>query len=342
MEKKSKKIKIELDEKISFNYSKPKKIRKFKRNKRYKNKDNSLIFRYFLIILVLLLIISSFLYLFQKKMLINYWFKSSKNNIVEPYIKAQKDFCENNNKYINEKYEKEIILVDAKINELTFKIYIFKAHGFIISAFKTDGAYEITISKYIIEALLFYSSKKHIKNNKDILILDIGANIGWYPSLLGRYGYTILSFEAFEKNNYVAKKNYCYLNKVSNVIIITKGLSSQEKKCQYFTNLNNAGNGMIICNNNNIKSKSLSRLFIEDSEVELTTLKTFMPYLSDKNIALMKIDIEGYEYKALIGGKELITKYHVPFIVLEFSPSFLKEVGSDPREFAQFFVNNGY
>ena len=39
-------------------------------------------------------------------MLINYWFKSSKNNIVEPYIKAQKDFCENNNKYINEKYEK--------------------------------------------------------------------------------------------------------------------------------------------------------------------------------------------------------------------------------------------
>ena len=50
MEKKSKKIKIELDEKISFNYSKPKKIRKFKRNKRYKNKDNSLIFRYFLII----------------------------------------------------------------------------------------------------------------------------------------------------------------------------------------------------------------------------------------------------------------------------------------------------
>ena len=100
---------------------------------------------------------------------------------------------------------------------------------------------------------------------------------------------------------------------------------------------------MIICNNNNnIKSKSLSRLFIEDSEVELTTLNTFMPYLSDKNIALMKIDIEGYEYKALIGGKELITKYHVPFIVLEFSPSFLKEVGSDPREFVQFFVNNGY
>ena len=37
-------------------------------------------------------------------------------------------------------------------------------------------------------------------------MLDIVGNIGWYPSILGRYGYSILSFEAFEKNNYVAKK----------------------------------------------------------------------------------------------------------------------------------------
>ena len=46
--------------------------------------------------------------------------------------------------------------------------------------------------------------------------------------------------------------------------------------------------------------------------------------------------------KKLKGGKELITKYHVPFVVLEFSPAYLKEVGSDPKELAQFFVDNGY
>ena len=67
-----------------------------------------------------------------------------------------------------------------------------------------------------------------------------------------------------------------------------------------------------------------------------------MPYLSNKNISLMKIDVEGYEYEVLKGGKELITKYHVPFVALEFSPSYLKEVGSEPRELAQFFVDNGY
>ena len=65
--------------------------------------------------------------------------------------------------------------------------------------FNQEGAFETTISKNIIEALNFYSSKKKIKNNKDNFILDIGTNIGWYFSLLGRYGYTILCFEAFEK-----------------------------------------------------------------------------------------------------------------------------------------------
>jgi len=262
--------------------------------------------------------------------------------MIEQFILSQKDFCENNNKYINEKYEKELILIDAKINELKFKMYIFKAHGFIIGDFQKYGAYELNVSNNIIEALKFYRSKKNISNNKDIFMLDIGTNIGWYPSLLGRYGYSILCFEAFEKNYYVAKKNYCYLNKDSNVIIIPKGIGSKIKKCLYFINLNNAGNGMVLCDNKSIKDKILSGLFKKDSKVEITTLNTFIPYLSDKNVALMKIDIEGYEFEAINGGKELITKYHVPFIVLEFSPPFLKEIGSDPRELIQFFVDQGY
>ena len=37
----------------------------------------------------------------------------------------------------------------------------------------------------IKEALKFYASKYNITNNKDIFMLDIGSNVGWYPSLLG-------------------------------------------------------------------------------------------------------------------------------------------------------------
>ena len=59
-------------------------------------------------------------------------------------------------------------------------------------------------------------------------------------------------------------------------------------------------------------------------------------------MALIKIDIEGCEGKAIEGGIELITKYHIPFIFLEFTPSSLKLHGTDPREFLELFQKNEY
>ena len=114
-------------------------------------------------------------------------------------------FCENPNKYINQKYEDEIILFDVKLNELKYQMYVFKSANVIIHDLNRSGAYEIYMSTNITKALKFYGEKKNIKNNNDIVFLDIGTNVGWYPSLLGRYGYTILGFEAFEKNYYLAK-----------------------------------------------------------------------------------------------------------------------------------------
>ena len=319
---------------------------KNRKNEKLNSKRNIFIFFRFSIIIFFILFLFKKHLLLNQNRIINYkkLDKGANNNILDYYIKQQKDFCSNFNKHINQKFEKEIFLIDAKINELKFQIYIFKSPNFVLGDFVKYGAYEVSVSNNILEALKFYASNKNIFNNKDIVMLDIGTNIGWYPSFLGRYEYTILCFEAFEKNYYVAKKNYCHLNKDSNVIIISKGLGSKEKICQYFTNLNNEGNGMVICDNNKtkFKDKTLGKAFIKNSDVEITTLKKFFPYFSTKNIALIKIDIEGYEFEVLKGGKELIIEYHVPYIMLEFSPSFLREVGSDPKELALFFVNNGY
>ena len=39
---------------------------------------------------------------------------------------------------------------------------------------------------------------------------------------------------------------------------------------------------------------------------------------------------------------ELITKYHVPFILMEFTPSLLRLQNSNPKKLLQMFENNGY
>jgi hypothetical protein len=47
-------------------------------------------------------------------------------------------------------------------------------------------------------------------------------------------------------------------------------------------------------------------------------------------IKFLKIDIEGYEYFAFLGGKEFL-KY-IPTIMAEFSPSYMRKVGLDPAK----------
>ena len=128
----------------------------------------------------------------------------------------------------------------------------------------------------------------------------------------------------------------------SNVIIITKGINNEEKACDYYVHVNNTGNGMVICDKKKIDNKHLNERFKKLKEVRLTKLSYFIPYLSDKKLALIKIDIEGAEGKAFESGIELITKYHIPFIIIEFSPFYLKEHGTNPYNFIKLFIDNGY
>ena len=194
----------------------------------------------------------------------------------------------------------------------------------------------------ILNALIFFGKKNKIKKNKDIIMLDIGGHIGWYPSFLGRYGYSILSFEPLPYNFYISNKNYCLLNRNSKVVIINKGINNEEKICSYYRDKFSTSNGMTLCNHEDNSRNIIIDRFIKIGNVSLTRLDNFIPYLSDKNIALIKLDVEGSEEIAIKSGIELITKYHVPFIFLEFTPNFLQKHKSNPKEFIQFFIDNGY
>lgn len=261
-------------------------------------------------------------------------------NIINQYIQKQVDFCKFPNKYYEKKFESQIKKVNFRLNNLSYKFYIYKNNDIISKFITVGGSFEAACLNNILKALQFYKKINNIYYNKDIYILDIGGNIGIYPSFLGRYGYSILSFEPSPINYYISKKNYCNMNNKSNVILINEGLSTEEKKCNYYLNIGNKGNGILLCNN--FINKKVKSKFVKAGSVTLTRLSSFIPYLSDKKLALIKIDIEGGEEKALKSGIELINKYHVPFILMEFTPIYLKEHGTDPINFLNLFINNGY
>ena len=147
------------------------------------------------------------------------------HNILLPYIKQQNDFCHNKHKF-NKFIEDQLTLQEVNLNGIVYSMYVYKTKNFMTKGFKKYKSFERVETINLLKGLQYYGKKKNITNNKDIFMLDIGGNIGWYPSFLGRFGYSILSFEPLETNYYVLNKNYCLMNN-SNVIIITNGINNK-------------------------------------------------------------------------------------------------------------------
>jgi hypothetical protein len=153
---------------------------------------------------------------------------------MEQILKQQNDFCNYPNKYIDNKYEEIIRLTNFSYKDISYQIYVYKKDdNYMSNGIIKTGKYEQAEMTNFLEALKYYGKKKNISKNKDILIIDIGGNIGAHTSFLGELGYSILTFEASPRNYYILNKNYCLINKNSNIILINKGVSNEEKICNF-------------------------------------------------------------------------------------------------------------
>ena len=336
---------------------KKKKIIRLKNNKIFKKLQKkrtlNLYMKRILIFIIIMLILIFILYLLMIKKkskkkwklenisyIFNYSLKYEEfdENINEQYIQLQNSFCEKQNESLIQEYENKIIKTDAIYYGKQFEMFVYKGSDTVSKIIRSSHKWEDSFTLNVLKALEYYSKKKNLEN-KDIYLLDIGSNIGWYTYYLGKYGYKILSFEANKINNYILYKNYC-INKDVNVTLINKGLDVEDKICILKTDASNRGNGMIFCEN---REKDLKDFDGDNfNNIELTKLSRYYKYLFNKNLAFIKIDVEGSEAIVLEGGKELITKYHVPFIKMEFEVKMIEAHRTNALEFLQFFENNGY
>jgi FkbM family methyltransferase len=271
----------------------------------------------------------------KTKFYLNFSNEIISNDLIESQLKEQNFFC--NNQKIIEKYEDKIASTEVNFNNKKYNMFVYKSSDRVSETIKLRKNWEGGYTIKIMNALNYFEKKKSLKKG-EIYILDLGANIGWYSFYLGKYGYKIISFEPDPINYYILKKNFC-INKDVNIVLINRGLYTEEKKCNYYLHKGNEGNGLIFCN----KNAEIQRHILEyKEEVYLTKLSNFIPFLSDKNIAFIKIDVEGSEEKAINGGIELITKYHVPFIFMEWAPNNLRMQKANKKAFLLLFINNGY
>ena len=132
--------------------------------------------------------------------------------------------------------------------------------------------------------------------------------------------------------------DYIYNCGRNNITIIKKGLYTEEGKCDYYISQGNVGDGWTFCE----KKDNIPYHLKRTGEVTVTRLDNYIPFLIKNNLGLIKIDIEGAEEKALESGFQLISKYRVPYIFMEFNPKALEAHGTDARQFLKRFLKNGY
>ena len=191
------------------------------------------------------------------------------------------------------------------------KMYLDEDDSLRLSIF---GVYEPSQTELI---------KQEVKEGD--IVLDIGANIGYYTlifaKMVGPSG-KVYAFEPDPKNFLLLKKNV-KINNYDNVVLINKAISDKAEKIKlYFSNNNKASH--------TIYGSEKDTNFVAIDSIKLDDYFK----MNEQDISFVKIDVEGAEYKVLQGMKKLLEKSKNNFkIITEFCPAWLKRGGIDPKSY---------
>ena len=260
------------------------------------------------------------------------------------YQNIQNHFCDNIRNSFNKTMENKIFLYNVSLNDTAFDMFLYKSNDYFSYQIQLNQSYDSIATMYILNALRYYADK-HDYENDDILIIDIGSNVGWYTTFFGVFKYTVLAFEPSPENYYIFKKNFCRNNKdffgpLSTITIVNQALYPIETFCDYYKDKNNSRKNIILCDKD--KEKNLDKDYINIGRIKSIKLSDFIPLIYGKRKTLLILDLESEGEKAIESGKDLISIYHIPFVFIEFNLLMFSLHETRPQEFLKFFVDNGY
>lgn len=289
---------------------------------------------------------SSFFLIIKIKSYIDQFFKN--RQVIKDlnyYIRLENYFCDYFHSLYDKKIEDELLLYSISLENINYEMFIYKSNDYISNKIQTDHFFARNETLNMLAALQEFANFNHIINPKEVVMLDIGGHIGWYPIYLGTYKYSIYTFEPLPKNYYVLKKNYCRNNRdfygdMSSIIIINEGLYSSEQTCDYYKNNEGKDKDIILCDTSIINK--LDNDYSKNNSVKMTKLSNILKYIDNRNIALVRINLDYEGEEAIQTANQLITRFHVPYIFIEFTMRSFEIRGNNPKLFFKFFTENGY
>jgi len=211
-------------------------------------------------------------------------------------------------KFLHSKLKSDYVEIDGN------KMFLDPLDNLRLSINEIYEEYETEVIKNIIK--------------KGDVVLDLGANIGYYTlifaKLVGDKG-KVFAFEP-EPNNFNLLKKNVELNGYKNVVLIPKAISSKTGKNKLYISDENTGSHTIIETEKNRKYIEIDSVCLDDYFVGF-----------DRKINFIKMDVEGYEGEAIRGMTSILQKNEQIGILMEFAPYLIEEFGMKPEEYISLF-----
>ncbi len=186
------------------------------------------------------------------------------------------------------------------------------------------GTYEPELTEYVF---------RHLPLRDDAVILDIGANLGWYSMLLARRSphFRIHAFEPEPRNLALLRQNL-QQNAITNVTVHAVAVAERNGTMQLFPyHEKNMGRHSLV------PQSGCAPIDVQTVVIdELLEAQRIPPDAVD----FVKIDVEGYELPALRGAAKLLAAR--PVVLAEFAPKYMRRAGTEPKAFLDLMQSHGF
>ena len=201
-----------------------------------------------------------------------------------------------------------------KVKVLDFEMWIdLKDLGDLTPALVTKGTYKPQETRIIQDMI-----------QPGMVCLDVGANIGYFATLMARLGALVRAYEPEPDNFHILLKNI-ELNEVQGNVIPYFGAVS-----------NHSGEGNLSINKDYFGTHHLSNSGLK---VLVTTLDNSLVM---KKADFVKVDVQGAEVQVLEGMEEIIEKNKDIQMIWAFVPKCLKAFNVEPLDFLLKLEEHGF
>jgi FkbM family methyltransferase len=169
----------------------------------------------------------------------------------------------------------------------------------------------------------------------DGIVLDVGANLGLFSILVSKRSPS-RDIVAFEPNasTFAALERNIERNQAVNVACHQLAVAAHDGVVTFASRENARANASITTMTRPTSDQAI--------EVSCTTLDSFCATRTTGRIALLKVDVEGFESLVFRGAEKLFSTRRPAVIYFEVCPGLTRAAGFDPAEPARWIADHGY